>query len=249
MIFRAVLGAASKEFIGEQPAEMPDVANLFGEIEFAFTKLAIREVDGDFTDIAASAFHEQFEPDLVSDGIECLGFGEAGSAEGEESAHWVLGRGKGACEGGCNFTVYPAEEAPVFVCCRSRDISTADDEVRAFVEGAQHVGDTFWRVAEICVHDEEDIFCCGLETVDDGGAQASIAGAYDEFDPWPCFARNDGRGIVRAGIVHNEKFQVEACVFTHGVNARQKVGKVFRLFVGWDDDGNGRCHGSFQSCQ
>ena len=111
---------------------MFEVAELLFHGELGFAVDAVAEGDGDFGDAIRADVHldEEFQGDLVADGVERIGLAESDAAEGEEAGHGVAdGADKGLGEHGGADGVEPAEAGPGFGFAAG-NVRAADDEIR-----------------------------------------------------------------------------------------------------------------------
>lgn len=97
---------------------------------------------------------------------------------------------------------------------------------------ADHVGDEFGVVAEIGVHDDDEVPGRELQTVDVGSAETEFAGACAELDSAGGVGflelEGDFLGSVGGAVVHDYEFPVEIAVRKFVRNALEKwaVGMV-----------------------
>lgn len=217
---------------------MFEVEELLAEGEFAGAGDAVGEEDGDFDDGFGAGFDDELEADFVADGVEGVGIVEAGAIEGEEAGHGVAQAGEGTSEERGAEGVDGAEEAPAFGGVAAGDVAGTEDEVGAVVEAVDHGGDGGGGVREVGIHHDQALALGGAEAFEDGAAEATGAGAFDEMDPGEVECLDDLAGAVAGLIVHEPEVKGEGAVVAHVDDGGGEGGEVEGFAEGGDDDGD-----------
>src|SRR5260370_23223519 len=98
---------------GIQAAEMTKISELLAKRELAAPQLPVVEMNGHFGHVAAAALHDDFQKDLVADGIELAPGKEGGAPHREKPAHRVVDGGERQREQRRHATCQPAKWPPV----------------------------------------------------------------------------------------------------------------------------------------
>src|SRR5260370_26525853 len=142
---------------GVEPAEMTKISQLLAKRELALPQLPVFEMNGYFENVAAAALHDDFQKDLVADGIELAPGMEGGAPHREKAAHWVVGGGERQCEQRCHATVQPAKWSPVVRCRSALGEARADGHFRAILQSRQQFRNLFRRMTEVGIHHHHEV--------------------------------------------------------------------------------------------
>ncbi len=222
-----------------EPAEMAKIPELLAQRELAAPQLPVIEMDGHLGNVAAAALHDDFQKDLVADGIELAPGIEGGAPHCEKPAHRIVDGGEGQGEQRRHATVQPAKRAPVIRRRSALGKAGADGHLRAVQHRRQQFGSLLRRMTEVGIHDHDEVPFAALQAVQDGPAQAAVLLADHEGHPVQGQRLDQRLDAVPAVIVHQQQFEIETGGIADGLQSRDQVGNVFHLTKGRDDDAYG----------
>jgi hypothetical protein len=94
-------------------------------------------------------------------------------------------------------------------------------------------------MAQVGVHDDEDVSRRDAQAVEDGLAQTAVAGANDESNPGKTGSADDLLGPVATVIVHQENVEFQVRALAKGAESLEQMGDAVHLAVRRNDDADG----------